>query len=273
MNARELTIRTGGYDSHIVTWGDPSSEPVALLVHGSGPGSTAEGSWSWLVPALRERGLAVVAPDLAGFGWTQRVTGFDYSLDSWSDQLAAVLEGLGIERARVLGNSLGGAIALAFAIREPNRVERLATMGTVGIRHELRPALELIWGYEPSLAAMREMTLAMPADPGIVTEAMVLERYEASITPGWQESYRAMFPRPLQDRVDEMSLEPELLRRIDVPTLLLHGRDDPVVPVDTSLELVRLLPHASLRVYAGLGHWPSTELPGEYARELSAFLA
>ena len=82
-----------------------------------------------------------------------------------------------------------------------------------------------------------------------------------------------MFPRPLQDRVDEMSLEPELLRRIDVPTLLLHGRDDPVVPVDTSLELVRLLPHASLRVYAGLGHWPSTELPGEYARELSAFLA
>lgn len=273
MSAREITLRTGGYDSNVVAWGDPGTEPVALLVHGSGPGSTAEGSWAWLVPELRERGLAVVAPDLAGFGWTERVPGFEYSLASWSDQLAAVLDGLGIARARVLGNSLGGAIALAFAIREPDRVERLATMGTVGIRHEIRPALGLIWGYEPSLEAMREMTLAMPADPSVVTEEMVRQRYEASITPGWQESYRAMFPAPLQSRVDALSLEPDALRRIEVPTLLLHGRDDPVVPVETSLEIVRLIPRASLRVYAGLGHWPSAELPGEYARELGAFLA
>lgn len=268
-----ITIATCGYESNVVVWGDPRSEPAVLLVHGSGPGSTAFGSWSWLVPALRERGYAVIAPDLVGFGWTQRVDGFAYGLRAWSDQLVAVLDALELRQVPVIGNSLGGAIALQLAIDAPHRVSRLAVMGSVGIAHAITPALELVWGYEPSIEAMGTMTRAMPADASIVTDAMVQARYDASVTPGWQTSFRAMFPHPLQATLDAMSLDPQALRRIAVPTLLLHGREDPVIPVEGSLELVRLIPQADLRVYAGVGHWPAAERPDTYAAELSAFIA
>lgn len=266
------TVATCGYATNVVTWGDTEREPVVLLVHGSGPGSTAHGAWAWLVPSLRDAGFAVIAPDLAGFGWTERVDGFAYSLDAWSDQLAAVLDGLGIGAAHVVGNSLGGAIALSFAVREPARVTRLAVMGTVGAPQPLTDALALIWGYEPSLAAMDEMTRAMPYDASIVTDELVRARYEATLRPGWQESYRAMFPMPLEGVVEAMTLDPADVARIDAPVLLLHGREDPVIPAAGSWALAQAIPGAELRVFPRLGHWPSAECPGAYADELTRFL-
>lgn len=271
---RGMTIRTGEYDSNVLVWGDPTVEPSVLLAHGSGAGATAAGAWAWLVPALREAGLAVIAPDLAGFGWTQRIDGFAYGLDAWSDQLAAVLDALDVRSCTVHGNSLGGAVALAFAVREPHRVARVAVTGSVGSAHAITPGLELVWGYEPTtLDAMRTVIEAMPVDPSIVTDAAVAARYEASTREGWQASFRAMFPHPLQSALDAMTVDDADLARIEVPVLLLHGREDPIVPVDGSIAMARVIPRAELRVYAGVGHWPAAEAPQTYAAALVPFLA
>lgn len=273
MQERGVTVRTGDYDTNVLVWGDPAMEPVVLLAHGSGAGATAAGAWAWLVPSLREAGLAVIAPDLAGFGWTERVPGFAYGLDAWSDQLAAVLDAFAVPSCAVHGNSLGGAIALAFAIREPARVTRVAVTGSVGSPHAITPALELVWGYEPTgVEAMRAVIAAMPADPGVVTDAAVAARYEASIRDGWQASFRAMFPHPLQSALDAMAMDEADLARLRVPVLLLHGREDPVVPVDGSIAMARVIPDAELRVYGGVGHWPAVEAPERYAAALVPFL-
>ena len=271
---RGITVRTGAYDTNVLVWGDPTAQPTVLLAHGSGAGATAAGAWGWLVPALRQAGVAVVAPDLAGFGWTERVPEFAYGLEAWSDQLAAVLDALEVRSCAVHGNSLGGAIALAFAIREPHRVTRVAVTGSVGSAHAITPGLELVWGYEPTgIAAMRTVIEAMPADRSVVTDAAVAARFEASTREGWQDSFRAMFPRPLQSALDAMTVDAASLARIDVPVLLLHGREDPIVPVDGSIAMARVISRAELRMYGGVGHWPAVEAPETYAAALVPFLA
>lgn len=267
------TIRTCGYQSNVLVWGDPSAQPTVLLVHGSGPGATAHGAWAWLVPALQGAGFAVVAPDLVGFGWTQRTDGFDYTLDAWVDQLCAVLDDLGLASVMLVGNSLGGAIALSLAARDPQRIQRMVTMGTVGSPHAITPALELVWGYEPSAAAMEALLRAMPFDPSVVTPALLDGRVEASQRPGWQASFRAMFPHPLQGALDAMTVTPEVLARIALPVLLLHGREDPVIPAEGSWRIAQALPDAELLVYPQVGHVPSVECPARYADAVTGFLS
>ena len=99
-----------------------SGAPV-LLIHGSGPGVTAWANWRLVMPALAES-RRVIAPDMAGFGYTERRPDDDYSMDDWVSHAVGVLDALGIERTDLVGNSFGGAIALALAIRHPERVRR-----------------------------------------------------------------------------------------------------------------------------------------------------
>ena len=108
-----------------------TGDPV-VLVHGSGPGVSAYANWRLTMPALAG-GLRVLAPDLVGFGFTERPPGIEYGLRTWTDQLLGFLDALGLEKASIVGNSFGGAIALSLADRHPERVDRLVLMGSVGV--------------------------------------------------------------------------------------------------------------------------------------------
>ncbi len=100
--------------------------PVILL-HGSGPGVTAYANWRLTIPALAQT-YHVYAPDIAGFGYTERKPDAKYGLDFWVSHLCGFMDALGLARARFVGNSFGGALALAMAARHPSRVERLVLM-------------------------------------------------------------------------------------------------------------------------------------------------
>nr|AAG17130.1 hypothetical CdoFa [Comamonas sp. JS765] len=133
-------IRTNYHD---VGSGDP-----VLLIHGSGPGVSAWANWRLVMPALSER-ARVIAPDMAGFGFSERPEGFAYGMDAWVRQAVGLLDALGIARADLVGNSFGGGLALALAIRHPERVRRLVLMGSVGVPFTLTEGLDAVWGYPP----------------------------------------------------------------------------------------------------------------------------
>ncbi|MCB1755197.1 MAG: alpha/beta fold hydrolase, partial [Gammaproteobacteria bacterium] len=130
-------------------------EPV-LLIHGSGPGVSAWANWRLTLPALADN-YRVIAPDMAGFGFSERPENYQYNMENWVTQAVGLLDALEIEKAAVVGNSFGGALALAMAIKHPSRVERLVLMGSVGVPFDITEGLDAVWGYQPSLENMKSL--------------------------------------------------------------------------------------------------------------------
>ncbi len=247
-----------------------SGEPV-LLIHGSGPGVTAWANWRLTIPRLSQQ-MRVIAPDMAGFGYTRVGEGVTPDRALWVRQLVDLLDALGLQQVSVVGNSFGGAIALALASEHPQRVRSLVLMGAVGVSFPLSEGLDKVWGYVPSHAAMRELLDVFVYDPSFITDDLVDMRYRASIRDDVQARFAALFPAPRQRGIDAVALPVVQLRAIRQPALLLHGRQDRVIPLAVSHKLQALLPKARLEVIEHCGHWVQIEHPDEFVAHVSAFL-
>ncbi|MCA8202531.1 MULTISPECIES: alpha/beta fold hydrolase [Burkholderia] len=255
-------IVAGGLDTNYHDVGDG---PPVLLIHGSGPGVTAYANWRLTMPALAEQ-FRVIAPDMAGFGETERPRDYVYSMDHWVDHALGLLDALGVERAHVIGNSFGGALALALAIRAPERVGRLVLMGAAGTRFTLTEGLDAVWGYTPSIANMRGLLDIFAFDRTLVNDELAKLRYDASVRPGYQEAFANMFPAPRQRWVDALASDEVKLRALPHDTLIVHGREDRVIPLDSSMRLLELLPNAQLHVFGNCGHWTQIEHAARFNR-------
>ncbi len=251
---------------------DVGEGPPVLLIHGSGPGVSAWANWRLLLPEL-SRQARVLAPDMAGFGFTERRAGQRYDMPTWVAQAVGLLDALSIERCDLVGNSFGGALALALAIAHPQRVRRLVLMGSVGVPFDITPGLDAVWGYQPSLARMRELLDIFAWDRSLVNDELAQLRYAASIRPGFQESFAAMFPAPRQRWVDAMASRESDIRSLPHQTLVVHGREDRVIPLSTSLTLASWIPRAQLHVYGQCGHWTQIEHAQRFARLVGDFFA
>lgn len=250
---------------------DAGSGQPMLMIHGSGPGVTAWANWRVVMPALAER-CRVIAPDMVGFGFTDRPPGIDYRLDTWVTHAVGLLDALDVRSADVVGNSFGGAIALALAIRYPARVRRLVLMGSMGVPFELTPGLDAVWGYTPSLENMRKLLDIFAYDRGLVTDELARLRYEASIRPGFQESFAAMFPAPRQRAVDALASPERDIRALRNETLVIHGREDRVIPLANALTLTEWLDRAQLHVFGRCGHWTQIEHADRFAKLVGDFV-
>jgi 2-hydroxymuconate-semialdehyde hydrolase len=246
--------------------------PPVLLVHGSGPGVSASANWRGILASPLAGDHRLLAPDIAGFGETH--TAHELTHDTRVRHLVGFLDALGLDRVDIVGNSMGGALALALAHRHPDRVRRMVLMGTVGISFPLPDGLDRVWSYEPSLKSMAELVGLFAHDTDIIGPDLVRLRYEASIAPGVHERYAAAFAAPRQRHIDAMALSGDELRAIAAPIRLLHGAEDRVIPLEaTSLRLVRLLPRADLVVFSRCGHWTQIERAEDFVREVATFFA
>lgn len=247
-----------------------SGEPV-LLIHGSGPGVSAWANWRLSLPALSTK-FRVIAPDMAGFGFSERPTNYQYSMENWVTQAVGLLDALGLERASLVGNSFGGALALALAIHHPERVNKLVLMGSVGVPFKITEGLDRVWGYEPSLQAMKSLLDIFAYNRALVTDELAELRYQASIRPGFQESFSAMFPAPRQRWVDAMTSALADIRALPHHTLIIHGRDDQVIPLQNAYDLLDLIERSELHVFGQCGHWTQIEHATSFNQLVAEFL-
>ena len=266
-------VRTGTFHSNVHDMG--TGAPV-LLLHGSGPGVSAWANWRLLLPVLAQTRRAI-APDLLGFGYTDRpadpTDNAHYRMDKWVQQAVDLLDALDIAQTDLVGNSFGGALALALAIAHPNRVRRLVLMGSVGVPFDITPGLDAVWGYTPSIQRMRELLDIFAFDRNLVTDELAQLRYQASIRSGFQESFAAMFPAPRQRWVDAMQSPEAAIRALPHDTLVVHGREDKVIPLANSLLLSQWIPRSQLHVFGQCGHWTQIEHAARFARLVEHFLA
>jgi 2-hydroxymuconate-semialdehyde hydrolase len=172
-----------------------------------------------------------------------------------------------------VGNSFGGGLALRLALTEPDRVRRLVLMGSVGVHFDITDGLDTVWGYKPSLKAMREMMDIFAYDKTLLTEELAQLRYDAATRPGVSEAYSSMFPEPRQRVLDAMSLSDLELSKISQDTLIIHGRDDAVIPLEASEKLVRLIDHSQLHVFGQCGHWVQIEQAARFEALVREFLS
>ncbi|MEP7349895.1 MAG: alpha/beta hydrolase [Sphingorhabdus sp.] len=250
---------------HDLGQGDP-----VLLIHGSGPGVTAWANWRLNMPELATK-FRIIAPDMFGFGYSDS-KGCVKDKQVWVDQIAALLDGLGIDRVSIVGNSFGGAVTLAFMIAHPDRVKRAVLMGPVGLNFPITPALQQVWGYEPSLDAMRTSLNFLAWDHSRLTDDLIRSRYEASIRLGAHEPYHATFGGAnRQANIAMLSSAENDISSLQHETLILHGLSDQVIPLSSTMRLAALLPKADLHIFGECGHWVQIERMASFNRMVSEF--
>ncbi|WP_028206198.1 alpha/beta fold hydrolase [Paraburkholderia nodosa] len=266
--ANSLTLGDFTLNYHDV--GEGAGDPI-LLIHGSGPGVTAWANWRGIIPVLSQK-ARVIAPDMLGFGYTQCPEQFKLTPAVWVESLIALLDALEIEKVSVVGNSFGGAIALALAKAYPERVNRLVLMGAAGINAPISEGLDKVWGYMPSLEAMKGLMEVFAHDHSIITDDLVRMRYEASIRADVQERFSRLFPAPRQQGVEMLALAESDLAAITHETLLIHGLNDQVIPVEWSRRMKTLLPNSTLQEFDQCGHWVQIEKAATFTLAVSEFL-
>ncbi len=249
--------------------GSPSA-PALILLHGFGSSLQTWDAWSDMLSTR----FRVVRFDLPGFGLTGPDPTNNYS-DARSLQiLSALMDHLGIRRATLIGNSMGGRIAWLFAALHPERVDRLVLVSpdgfaSPGLEYDKTPSVPPIVRLLPYVlprALLRSSLAPAYADPSRLTEAVVTRYRDLMLAPGTRS---AIVARTGQTRLENPV---PLLRRIKAPTLLLWGERDAMIPFINAQDYLRFIPHARLAALPGLGHVPFEEQPDASLKPVLAFL-
>ena len=275
MNPQQLTI----HDRQVV-YRTAGSGPVVLLIHGMAGSAT---TWKHVMPAL-SRDFTVVAPDLLGHGLSDKEPD-DYSLGAFASLLRDLLVALGHERATIVGQSLGGGVAMQFSYQYPERTERLVLVGSGGLGPEVNPILRFL--TLPGSAAVLRLACAErvrgtiesvgsgAARLGLRPAPVVAELWRSYASLA-DDAARRAFLRTLRAVVDPrgqaVSASNRLHLAAGVPTLIVWGDADPIIPVDHAHAAHASIPGSRLEIFEGVGHYPHCEAPERFVEVLSDFI-
>ncbi|RZU53692.1 4,5:9,10-diseco-3-hydroxy-5,9,17-trioxoandrosta-1(10),2-diene-4-oate hydrolase [Krasilnikovia cinnamomea] len=259
--------------------GPDGGHPVVLL-HGGGPGASAWSNFGRTVPVFA-RAFDTIAVDQPGYGGsaTGPIAGqyFTHSADA----LLRLLDELGIERADLVGNSLGGGTAVRFALLHPQRAGRLLLMGPGGLSLNLFAAdptegikrLAAVGAPPgPSRDKVAAFLRTLVFDQSLITEELIDERFRAAADPAAQRAMREMGASFTDPEHYEQGLLWRDAHRLRHEVLLVWGREDRVNPLDGALVALKLIRRARLHVFGGCGHWAHLEKFDEFNRLAFDFL-
>jgi 2-hydroxymuconate-semialdehyde hydrolase len=277
MNIETRLVDSGQYETHLARAGQGIP---TLFLHGSGPGATGLSNWSLACEALSDD-YDLLIPDLVGYGGSSHPrpapAGIRQWMRTWIDQMLSLLDQLQLDRVHLVGNSLGGAIALNLLMEAPHRFGKAILMGPAGSPIRITPELDRIWGFydDPTAAVMKNHMRWFTHDEGFIAhriDDIVRMRLEAAMRAQVRESYEQIFPAPRQRHLDDLIVPPSALRRISNEVLIVHGRDDAVVPYECSNYLLNHLPNAQLHVVSRCNHWTQIERADVFHGLLRHFL-
>jgi len=237
---------------------DQGSGPVGVFLHGSGNGACGHSNFKGNYPALVQAGYRCILPDLIGFGYSDKPADVEYPLSFFVECVQQTLASLGVERYTVVGNSLGGAVALGLALEHPRQVERLVLMAPGGL-NDLPDYLAM-----PGMKAMFEtFGSARP---------MTVERLKALFVKAFVVNPAAVDDQLVRERFELMQLQnPQVMKTMKVPNLTarlaeikapalaLWGLNENMMPDSGIFRLARGLPNCRMVLVPNCGHWVMIE--------------
>jgi 4,5:9,10-diseco-3-hydroxy-5,9,17-trioxoandrosta-1(10),2-diene-4-oate hydrolase len=257
-----------GYRIHYI---DEGSGPVVVWLHGSGNGASGYSNFKGNYPELVKAGFRCIVPDLIGFGYSDKPADVEYPLSFFVDCVKQTLDQIGVSKYTIVGNSLGGAVALGLALAHPQNVERLVLMAPGGL-NDLPDYLAM-----PGMAAMFALfgagkpiteadmkaffVKAFVVNPACVDDALVHERYELMKLQNPQVMKTMKVPNLTAD-----------LGKIRCPTLSLWGLNENMMPDSGILRLAKGLPNCRMVLVPNCGHWVMIEHRELFNRMVSDFL-
>ena len=257
------------------------SGPVIILLHGM---ANTSATWEPVLDALSESCI-VVAPDLLGSGGSSKPPTGDYSLGSYASGVRDLMTVLGHERATVVGHSLGGGVALQFAYQFPERIERLVLVSSGGLGQEVHPVLRL--ATMPGFAYLLRAVSGGWMRTAGVTAGRTLRRFGLQPGTDAQQSWtslvslgdsetRKAFIKTVRSVIaangQRVSAVDRLYLAAAVPTMLVWGDRDPIIPVAHAEATHELLPESRLKIVPGAGHYPHQDDPLGFAHALLDFI-
>jgi pimeloyl-ACP methyl ester carboxylesterase len=257
-----------------------SGDQLLVLLHGI---TSTSDAWREVMPRLAEH-YTVIAPDMIGHGRSAKPRG-DYSLGAYAAGVRDLLAVLGFERGTVVGHSFGGGIAMQFAYLFPEYTERMALIASGGLGHEVHPLLRaaVLPGSEwvlPLLArewsvkagdAVRSVAarIGIEAGPDIAEFA---RGYASLVEEGASEAFIHTMRSVIDHNGQRVSALDRLYLADQLPTLIVWGDADPVVPVEHGRSAHRIVAHSRYVEIEGSGHWPMLDAPDRIVRELTEFM-
>jgi len=274
---REITTDAGVLRYHEA---GPIDGPPLLLLHGSGPGVTGWRNFRGVVATFAEHFRCLIL-EFPGFGVSDDFGG--HPMITALDSVVRFVDALGLDTVDIVGNSMGGGVALNFAIAHPDRVRRVVTIGGIG-RNLLTPGpsegIRLLQEFteEPTRDRLVRWLHSMVYDPATVTDELIEERWSHATDPQTLAGARRMYSREAftqMMKVMESSKGPQpwaAMHRVTAPTLITWGLDDRVSPLDMALIPMRTIPNAELHVFPNCGHWAMIEAKEAFESTVLAFL-
>jgi 4,5:9,10-diseco-3-hydroxy-5,9,17-trioxoandrosta-1(10),2-diene-4-oate hydrolase len=273
------TVEAGGSRLHYHEAGTATGTPVVLL-HGGGPGATAWSNFGRNLPVFGER-FRTLMVDLPGFGDSGVPAAGGHYFTVAADALAALFDELGIARVHLVGNSLGGGVAVRFALRHPDRAGGLVLMGPGGLglnvfspdpTEGIKRLTEFAAPPGPSREKLAAFLRTLVYDQSLITDELIDERFAAASRPQALRGLAALgasFNDPARYEEGLLWREAHRLRQ---PVLLVWGREDRTNPLDGALVALKLIRTAQLHVFGGCGHWAQLEKFDEFNQLTMAFL-
>ncbi len=280
MTNDSIPLRHRVIHGHEVGYRMAGEGPVVLLIHGMAGSSR---TWRDVMPALAEK-YTVIAPDLLGHGESAKPMG-DYSLGAHASGVRDLLGALGFDRATIVGQSLGGGVAMQLAYQHPMLAERLVLIGSGGLGREVNPILRLFtlpgvqWLMPiifPSFVAEKGNEVAKGLAKHGWRNPHLAEMWRAYTGLAEAEN-RSAFVKTLRAVIDpggqSISATDRLYLTSTLPTLIMWGDKDPIIPVRHAYSAHEAMPNSRLEIFEGAGHFPHVERPEEVVAHLLDFLA
>lgn len=254
-----------------------SGDEVVIMLHGSGPGATSWANFSQNVEPLVEAGYRVILLDSPGWGKSDPIVVTESRSHVNAEALKGVMDELGIKKAHLIGNSMGGHTATAFALDNPARIGKLILMGggtgglstftpmpTEGIKR-----LQALY-RQPTLENLRAMMDIFVYDSSGLTDELLQQRLNNMLA---RQDHLDNFVKSLAANPRQFPDFGARLSTITAPTLIIWGRDDRFVPVDAALRLVAHIPNSELHIFNRCGHWVQWEYKDRFNALVLDFLA
>lgn len=251
--------------------------PVVIMVHGSGAGATGWANFHRNIDAFVDAGYRVILMDCPGFGKSDPLVTAEPRFVINARAIKALMDALDIDKAHLVGNSMGGGSALGFAVEYPERLDKMILMGSGGVgRTSLftplpMEGIKLLFGVyrDPSLENLKKMLDVFVYDSSALTEELINLRHRSILAnPQHLENFLKSIDLSKFQMGDFTANLPDITH----PTLITWGRDDRFVPIDWSLKLLNGLPDARLHVFSKCGHWAQWEHADAFNRLVIDFL-